>query len=251
MRIIRFSNKDGDIQYGWLENHKIGLIDGNLFGEYQRLEPTINLSLKKILAPVIPTKIVCVGRNYREHAVEQNVDIPESPQLFLKPPSAIIAQEECIQIPPQSKQVEHEAELVVVIGKKGRWISVEESNNYILGYTIGNDVTARDIQHKDLQWTRGKGFDTFCPIGPWIETELDPADCLISCRVNGGLRQMASTREMIYSVNQIVSYVSTVMTLEPGDLIFTGTPAGIGGIKAGDTIEIEIEGIGILSNKVT
>jgi len=251
MRIIRFSNKDGDIQYGWLENNKIGLIDGNLFGEYQRLEPTINLSLQKILAPVIPTKIVCVGRNYREHAVEQNVDIPESPQLFLKPPSAIIAQEECIQIPPQSKQVEHEAELVVVIGKKGRWISVEESNNYILGYTIGNDVTARDIQHKDLQWTRGKGFDTFCPIGPWIETELDPADCLISCRVNGGLRQMASTREMIYSVNQIVSYVSTVMTLEPGDLIFTGTPAGIGGIKAGDTIEIEIEGIGILSNKVT
>lgn len=251
MRIIRFSNKDGNIQYGWLENNQIGLIDGNLFGEYQRLEPTINLSLKKILAPVIPTKIVCVGRNYREHAVEQNVDIPESPQLFLKPPSAIIAQEECIQIPPQSKQVEHEAELVVVIGKKGRWISVEESNNYILGYTIGNDVTARDIQHKDLQWTRGKGFDTFCPIGPWIETELDPADCLISCRVNGGLRQMASTREMIYSVNQIVSYVSTVMTLEPGDLIFTGTPAGIGGIKAGDTIEIEIEGIGILSNKVT
>jgi len=251
MRIIRFSNKDGNIQYGWLENNQIGLIDGNLFGEYQRLEPTINLSLQKILAPVIPTKIVCVGRNYREHAVEQNVDIPESPQLFLKPPSAIIAQEECIQIPPQSKQVEHEAELVVVIGKKGRWISVEESNNYILGYTIGNDVTARDIQHKDLQWTRGKGFDTFCPIGPWIETELDPADCLISCRVNGGLRQMASTREMIYSVNQIVSYVSTVMTLEPGDLIFTGTPAGIGGIKAGDTIEIEIEGIGILSNKVT
>lgn len=251
MRIIRFSNKDGNIQYGWLENNQIGLIDGNLFGEYQRLEPTINLSLQKILAPVIPTKIVCVGRNYREHAVEQNVDIPESPQLFLKPPSAIIAQEECIQIPPQSKQVEHEAELVVVIGKKGRWISVEESNNYILGYTIGNDVTARDIQHKDLQWTRGKGFDTFCPIGPWIETELDPADCLISCRVNGGLRQMASTREMIYSVNQIVSYVSTVMTLEPSDLIFTGTPAGIGGIKAGDTIEIEIEGIGILSNKVT
>ncbi len=251
MRILRFMNKEGNIQYGWLENEKIGLIEGNIFGEYKRLEPTINFANQKILAPAVPTKIVCVGRNYSEHAIEQNVDIPESPQLFFKPPSAIIPIEENIQIPPQSKQVEHEAELVVVIGRKGRWISVEESNYYILGYTIGNDVTARDIQHKDLQWTRGKGFDTFCPVGPWIETELDPADCLISCRVNGGLRQMASTREMIFSVNQIVSYVSTVMTLEPGDLIFTGTPAGIGVIRPGDMIEIEIEGIGILTNKVT
>ena len=250
MRIIRFMTKDGNIHYGWLENNLIGLIDGDLFGEYKRQALTMKIESQRILAPVMPTKIICVGRNYKEHAVEQNVEIPESPQLFLKPPSAIIAIEENIQIPPQSKQVEHEAELVVVIGRKGRWISVEESNDYILGYTIGNDVTARDIQHKDLQWTRGKGFDTFCPIGPWIETELDPADCLISCRVNGGLRQMASTREMIFSVNQIVSYVSTVMTLEPGDLIFTGTPAGIGGIKSGDTVEIEIEGIGTLTNTV-
>ncbi len=251
MKIIKFTDKDGVSKYGWIDELKIGLIDGDIFGEYQRFEPSIFLNSVKIEAPVTPQKIICVGRNYYEHAVEQNVELPESPQLFLKPPSAIIADGEAIQIPPQSQQVEHEAELVVVIGKKGRWIPVERTNEYIYGYTIGNDVTARDIQYKDLQWTRGKGFDTFCPIGPWIETELDPADCLITCRVNGELHQMASTREMVFSVNQIVAYASTIMTLEPGDLIFTGTPAGIGLIVQGDQIEISIEGIGILNNQVS
>lgn len=251
MKIVRFIDSDNKIQVGWLDDNKIGLIEGDIFGEYQRLEPAIYLHSVKLLSPVLPQKIICVGRNYVEHAAEQNFELPESPQLFLKPPSAIIANNDFIVIPPQSNQVEHEAELVVVIGKKGRWIPVEECKKYIFGFSIGNDVTARDIQYKDLQWTRGKGFDTFCPIGPWIETELDSADCLITCKVNGELRQMASTREMAFSVNQIVAYASTVMTLEPGDVIFTGTPAGIGTLNPGDTIEIIIEGIGILRNSVS
>ncbi len=250
MKILRFVDRENNIRYGWLNENRIGLIDGDIYGECQRLEPSMSLSAVRVLPPVQPQKIICVGRNYTEHAAEQHVDIPESPQLFLKPPSALIADTETIVIPPQSKQVEHEAELVAVIGKRGRWIPVEECRQFIFGYTIGNDVTARDIQHKDLQWTRGKGFDTFCPTGPWIETELDPADCLITCRVNGELRQMASTREMIFSIDQIVAYVSTIMTLEPGDLIFTGTPAGIGGLSVGDSVEISIEGIGILRNTV-
>ncbi len=250
MKIVRFLDRDNVAKFGWLEENRIGLIEGDIFGEFQRREPSISLSNVKILAPVLPTKIICIGRNYIEHAVEQKVDIPESPQLFLKPTSAIIADSESIEIPPQSQQVEHEAELVAVVGKKGRWIPVEKCNEYIFGFTIGNDVTARDIQYKDLQWTRGKGFDTFCPIGPWIETELDPADCLITCRVNGELRQMASTREMVFSVNQIVAYASTVMTLEQGDLIFTGTPAGIGRLIPGDIVEVTIEGIGSLLNHV-
>lgn len=250
MKIVRFLDDKKTIQFGWLSDDRVGLIEGDIFGEFRRMEPSLRMNSLSLLPPVKPQKIICVGRNYVEHAKEQHVEVPESPQLFLKPPSAVIGAGETILIPPQSQQVEHEAELVAVIGKSGRWIPVEESDKHIFGYTIGNDVTARDIQHKDLQWTRGKGFDTFCPIGPWIETELDPADCLITCRVNNGLRQMASTREMIFSVNQIVSYISTVMTLEPGDLVFTGTPAGIGGLNAGDTVVIEIEGIGSLINPV-
>lgn len=250
MRVIRFLDKDNNCQYGWINQEKIGLIDGNIFGEYQRLEPTLNFSNITLLSPINPGKIICIGRNYPEHAQEQNVDLPESPLIFLKPPSSVIGDSGTIVIPPQSHQVEHEAELVIIIGKKGKWISVDECNSYIFGFTIGNDVTARDLQYKDLQWTRAKGFDTFCPVGPWIETELDSADCLITCRVNGELRQMGSTREMVFSVSQIVAYLSTIMTLEPGDAIFTGTPAGIGQLNHGDNVEITIEGIGKLINSV-
>jgi 2-keto-4-pentenoate hydratase/2-oxohepta-3-ene-1,7-dioic acid hydratase in catechol pathway len=146
--------------------------------------------------------------------------------------------------------VEHEAELAVVIGKRGRWISPENAKNYILGFTAGNDVTARDLQRKDGQWTRAKGFDTFCPLGPWIETDFDPADALITCRVNGEMRQMGATRDMVFTFIQLVCFVSTVMTLEPGDVILTGTPAGVGQIQAGDIIDVDIEGIGVLSNPV-
>jgi 2-keto-4-pentenoate hydratase/2-oxohepta-3-ene-1,7-dioic acid hydratase in catechol pathway len=251
MRFVRFTNRDKSENIGWVNEDQIGLVEGNLFGEYRRLPANIPLSTVKLLAPVLPGKIVCIGRNYAEHAKEQGFEIPESPLIFMKPPSAIIGHLDSIILPVQSSRVEHEAELVVVIGKRGRWIPVEKASEYIFGYTVGNDVTARDLQYKDGQWTRGKGFDTFCPIGPWIETDLDPSDTLITCRVNSELRQMASTREMVFTVSQLVAYISTVMTLFPGDIIFTGTPAGIGPLVDGDKIEIEIEGIGVLNNQVS
>lgn len=250
MKFARFMTKEKTTHLGWVNDDRIGLVEGDIFGEYRRLESSLSITGITVLPPVEPGKIICLGRNYVEHAREQGAEVPESPLIFLKAQSAILADRGQIQLPVQSEQVEHEAELVVVIGKKGRWIPVEDAFDYIFGYTIGNDVTARDLQQKDGQWTRAKGFDTFCPIGPWIETELDPSDTLITCRVNSELRQMASTREMVFTVPQIVAYISTVMTLMPGDLIFTGTPAGIGPLTNGDEVEIEIEGIGLLRNSV-
>jgi 2-keto-4-pentenoate hydratase/2-oxohepta-3-ene-1,7-dioic acid hydratase in catechol pathway len=202
------------------------------------------------LAPLKPGKIICVGRNYAAHAKEHDAEVPDLPLLFLKPPSAVIGPGDSIYLPPQSNQVEHEAELVAVIGKRGRWIQPEEALSYVLGYTAGNDVTARDLQRRDGQWTRGKGFDTFCPLGPWIETDFDPADTLVSCRVNGELRQMASTRDMVFNIRQLITFASTVMTLEPGDILMTGTPAGVGPLKPGDEVEVTIEGLGTLRNPV-
>jgi len=250
MKFLRFEAPDKQIHYGWLNEDKVGLIAGNLFGEYQRSEASYRLRDIKILEPVVPSKILCMGRNFSEHAHEQNAEVPEVPMLFMKPPSATIPNGGTILLPPQSRQVEHEAELVVVIGKRGRWITADEVDKYILGYTIGNDVTARDLQQRDGQWTRAKGFDTFSPIGPWIETDLDAADVLISCKVNSELRQMASTKEMVFTVHQIVAFASSIMTLEPGDVIFTGTPAGVGPLNAGDVVEVTIEGLGTLINTV-
>lgn len=250
MRFVRFQTKDSEPLSGWVLGDKIGLIEGNIFGEYRRHEVNYDLKSIRLIAPIQPGKIICMGRNYAEHAREQGVEVPESPLIFLKPPSAVIGPGEKILLPPQSRQVEHEAELVVVIGKRGRWITIEKAHEYIFGYTIGNDITARDLQKSDGQWTRAKGFDTFCPLGPWIETELDYTDSLISCRVNGELRQMASTREMVFTIPQIITYVSSIMTLEPGDVIFTGTPAGIGKLNPRDVVEVEIEGIGQLVNEV-
>ena len=251
MKFARFITKEKTIHFGWINDDRVGMVEGDMFGEYRRLETSLPLKSVTLLPPVEPGKIICLGRNYVEHAREQGAEVPESPLIFLKAQSAVISDRGEIRLPIQSEQVEHEAELVVVIGKKGKWIPVEQALQYVFGYTIGNDVTARDLQHKDGQWTRSKSFDTFCPVGPWIETELDPSDTLITCRVNSELRQMASTREMVFTVPQIVAYISTVMTLMPGDLIFTGTPAGIGPLVNGDEVEVEIEGIGILRNFVT
>lgn len=250
MKFVRFLTKDRSESIGWIKDEFVGLIEGDLFSEYRRLEANIPVETIKLSVPIVPGKIICLGRNYAEHAKEQGAEVPETPLLFLKPPSSLIADGEVIQLPVQSQQVEHEAELVVVIGKKGKWIPIEQAQKYIFGYTIGNDVTARDLQYKDGQWTRAKGFDTFCPLGPWIETDLDPSDTLITCRVNSELRQMASTSEMVFTVPQIVAYVSSIMTLFPGDVILTGTPAGIGPLEAGDEVEVEIEGIGTLKNSV-
>ena len=250
MRFVRFTAKNLEPSFGWVMNDRVGLIEGDLFGEYRRREANFDLHSVRLLPPVLPSKIICVGRNYVEHARELGNPVPESPLIFLKPPSSVVGDHDLIMIPPQSHQVEHEAELVVVIGKRGRWITLENAHQYIFGYTVGNDVTARDLQTKDGQWTRAKGFDSFCPIGPWIETEADVADSLVTCRVNGELRQMASTREMVFSIPQLIAYVSSVMTLNPGDLIFTGTPAGVGPLKENDTVEVEIEGIGRLTNRM-
>jgi len=228
----------------------IGPIEGSPFGEFRRMEAEIPLSSTKLLTPVQPSKIICVGLNYAVHAKELGVTLPEVPLLFMKPLSALIGPEDEIELPPQSQQVEHEAELVVVIGASGRWIPPDEALGHVLGYTIGNDVTARDLQHRDGQWTRAKGFDTFCPIGPWIETEFDPADQVVTCYVNGEMRQMSSTRDMIFSVRQLVAFVSSVMTLKAGDIIMTGTPAGVGPLQTGDQVEVSIEGIGTLRNPV-
>ena len=250
MKIIRFSHRSDEIQYGWIFEDHVGLLSSSPFGAFRRLDAVIPFSEVKNYAPVAPSKIIAVGRNYPEHAKEHHVDIPEIPMIFMKPPSSVISNRREIVLPPQSQQVEHEAELAVVISRSGRWIRLQDASDHILGYTIANDVTARDLQQRDGQWTRAKGFDTFCPVGPWIETEVDPADLLITCRVNGEIRQMSSTREMVFSIPQLIVYISSVMTLEPGDLILTGTPAGVSPLSPGDEVEIEIEGIGKLRNPV-
>lgn len=250
MQIVRYKAATGNLEFGWVYEGKVGPIEGSPFTEYRRQVADIPVEEVQLLPPVVPSKIICVGRNYVAHAEEHNAEVPQIPLLFLKPPSAVIGPQENIILPPQSQRVDHEAELVVVIGKRGRWIQTDEAFDFVLGYTIGNDITARDLQMRDGQWTRGKGFDTFCPIGPWIETEFDPADALVSCHVNGEMRQMASTRDMVFSVRQLITFVSSVMTIEPGDLLFTGTPAGVSPLSPGDTVMVSIEGIGELTNHV-
>lgn len=250
MRILRYRQGDEEPRYGWVLEEKVGEIEGSIFDQYKRGEAEIPIDSVEILAPVEPSKIICVGRNYAAHAEEHDAEVPDLPLIFLKPPSSVIAPGEKIVLPPQSKNVEHEAELAVVIGKRGKWIQPEQVAEHILGYTIAIDVTARDLQRRDGQWTRGKGFDTFCPVGPWIETEFDPWDALITCNVNDEMRQMASTRDMVFPVRQLVVFISSVMTLEPGDMILTGTPAGVGPLEDGDEVVVSIEEIGELKNYV-
>ena len=229
---------------------KIGPIEGEVFGTFQRQEAKISFDSVLLLPPVVPSKIICVGLNYAAHAKEHGAELPKVPLIFLKPPTSLIGHQGEIVLPPQSTQVEHEAELAIVIGKPGRWITPENALTHIFGYTLANDITARDLQRSDGQWTRAKGFDTFCPVGPWIETEFDPADAMITCHVNGEMRQMASTRDMIFSVQQIIAFTSSVMTLNQGDLLLTGTPAGVSPLNPGDTVEVSVEGLGTLSNLV-
>jgi 2-keto-4-pentenoate hydratase/2-oxohepta-3-ene-1,7-dioic acid hydratase in catechol pathway len=250
MQIVRFHLEGRPPRFGWIHDGKIGAIEGSVYAAFQRGEADIRLEEATLLPPVEPSKIICVGRNYAAHAAEHNAEVPDLPIVFLKPPTTILRPGGTILLPPQSRQVEHEAELAVVIGTAGRWIQTENALDHVLGYTIANDVTARDLQRRDTQWTRGKGFDTFCPIGPWIETEFSPVDSMITCHVNDEMRQMGSTRDMIFSVRQLVSYISSVMTLLPGDLILTGTPAGVGVLLPGDVVTVAIEGLGVLHNRV-
>lgn len=204
----------------------------------------------RLLAPVTPSKIACVGRNYAEHAAELGNDVPPEPLIFLKPPSSVIGPGEEVVYPAISERVDHEGELAVVIGRRCRNASEQDALSYVFGYTVANDVTARDLQKKDGQWTRGKGFDTFAPVGPWIDTTFDPADRAVRCLVNGEVRQQSTTALMIYSIPRIIAHTSRFMTLEPGDLIMTGTPSGVGPVRPGDVMTVEVEGLGSLSNRV-
>jgi len=228
------------------------LMDEDAFGVSLRASADkIPLNDVKILAPVVPSKIVCVGRNYTEHAAELGNQMPSEPLLFLKAPSAVIASGEDIILPEQSTQVEHEGELGIVIGRTcSRIGSDEDPLAYVLAYTCVNDVTARDLQRKDVQFTRAKSFDTFCPVGPWIVTNINPEDVAITVRVNGQVKQDSRTSAMAFSVPFLVHYISQAMTLNPGDLIATGTPAGVSRLSDGDEVNVEIEGIGVLSNHI-
>jgi 2-keto-4-pentenoate hydratase/2-oxohepta-3-ene-1,7-dioic acid hydratase in catechol pathway len=205
----------------------------------------------KLLAPVVPSKIVCVGRNYREHAAELGNKMPDEPLLFLKAPSAVVGSGEQIELPAASQQVEHEGELGVVIGRRAHQLSSDDDPlSYVFGYTCVNDVTARDLQRKDVQFTRGKSFDTFCPVGPWIETEIDPGNVAVVTRLNGEVKQKGNTADMAFPVPFLIRYISEIMTLNPGDLIATGTPAGVSRMKHGDTVEVEVARVGVLRNDV-
>lgn len=237
--------------YGLLEENSIREIIGVPWGDWREGNSRWALNDVGVLAPCEPGKIVCVGRNYAAHAAELGNPMPKEPLIFLKPSSSLIGPQEPIVLPKYSNRVEHEAELAVVIGKRCAQLNdVEDPLSYIFGYTCLNDVTARDLQKADVQFTRAKGFDTFCPIGPHVETQLDPRDVLVECRVNGQLRQSGSTALMAYPVAFLVRWISRMMTLLPGDLIATGTPAGVGPLTAGDCVEVSVAGVGVLRNPV-
>ncbi|WP_371369303.1 putative protein YisK [Sporomusa rhizae] len=251
MKLVRFEFDD-KISYGILGlDNLITIIDGDIFnGGYIESTKKIPLTNVKLLAPCHPSKAVCIGLNYHDHAREMNLKIPEEPLIFLKPSSALNHPDGKINYPAISQNLHYEGELAIVIKKEARKVSVEQASNYILGYTCANDVTARDLQMRDGQWTRGKSFDTFLPLGPCIETQLDPHKLSIKLLLNGHVKQTSTTSNLIFKVPELVAFVSQVMTLYPGDVILTGTPSGVGPMEVGDTVSVEIEGVGQLNNVV-
>jgi 2-keto-4-pentenoate hydratase/2-oxohepta-3-ene-1,7-dioic acid hydratase in catechol pathway len=249
MRIARVSYQGG-IAFGVIEDDVVRELDGPPIGALKFTGNTAPLAECRLLAPVLPSKIVAIGRNYAAHAAEHGAQVPTEPLMFLKPSTAVVGPDDAIRKPAGLQRLDHEAELCVVIAGLVRNADEETAARGILGYTCGNDVSARDYQFGDGQWTRGKGFDTFAPLGPWIETELDPVGLRISARVNGQTRQDANTKDLVFTPAFLVSYISRVMTLLPGDVIMTGTPEGVSPMEPGDVCEVEIEGIGTLRNKV-
>jgi len=251
MKILRYERK-GTLRWGALDEDGEHVREGvgDYLGDWGLTKKIYRLDGLTLKAPVSPAKVVALGLNYRDHAEEMGLPLPEDPMIFLKPSTAVIGPGQDIVYPPMSQRVDYEAELAVVIGKKAAGVSVENAGDYILGYTCLNDVTARDLQIRDIQFTRSKGFDTFCPIGPWIVTDLDPADLAVEAYLNGERKQCSRTSNLIFGVYELVSFISHVMTLLPGDIISTGTPGGIGPMQPGDTIEIRVEGIGSLVNRV-
>jgi len=251
MKVARFSSGTG-ARYGIIDGDEIVVLTGDpMFNGFETTDERLPLSEIKMLAPVIPrSKVVAIGRNYAEHAKELGNETPTEPMMFLKPNTSVVGPGDAIMLPPQSEHVSFEGELAVVIGSIAKNVAEADADSVIFGYTIANDVTARDLQKKDGQWSRAKGFDTFCPLGPVIETEFEVASQSIRTTVNGDVKQDGTVDQMVHSVASLVAYASSVFTLLPGDLILTGTPAGVGPIVHGDTVEITIEGIGTLSNPV-
>jgi len=248
MRIVRILH-EGDCRYGLADGDTVTLITDEPFSAWEP-EGVLALADAQLLSPVAPTKVVCVGLNYKEHIREMGHDFPEDPVIFLKPSTAVIGPHQTIPIPDGVGRVDYEAELGVVIGRRTHRATPGEAAANILGYTCGNDVTARDLQRKDGQWTRAKGFDGFCPLGPWVETDVDPRDLTLECYVNGVCKQSAQTSDMLFDPYRLVAFVSSVMTLVPGDVVLTGTPGGIGPIEVGDSVEVRIAGVGSLTNGV-
>jgi len=249
MKIIRYE-AESTIKWGVIEGDAVREMEGDPFGHFHLTSKTTRMQEVKLLAPCLPSKIVALGLNYRDHAEEMKIALPKEPLLFLKPSTSVIGPGEAIVYPKMSKRVDYEAELGVVIGKAAKGISEERAGEYILGYTCLNDVTARDLQPQNGQWTTAKGFDTFAPIGPWIVTDIDPHHLDVASYLNGERRQHSNTKNLIFGPRQLVSFISRVMTLLPGDVIATGTPSGIGPMAVGDKIEVVIEGIGTLNNVV-
>jgi 2-keto-4-pentenoate hydratase/2-oxohepta-3-ene-1,7-dioic acid hydratase in catechol pathway len=251
MKIARFRH-DNALGFGIVDDGDLVVLDGDpLFAGFETTGERIPLADATLLAPVIPrSKVVGVGKNYRDHAAEMGGEAPREPLLFLKPNTSVIGPGDAIVRPPQSTRVDFEGELAIVIGSVARNVSAADAARVVFGYTVGNDVTARDLQRSDGQWTRAKGFDTFCPLGPFIETEFDLDSATVETRLNGSLRQSAPLTDMVHSVGAIIAHASAVFTLLPGDVILTGTPSGVGPMESGDVVEVEISGIGALRNPV-
>lgn len=257
MKLCQYRQENGTLTWGIIEEDTVYSISYRPIGilptpeSIVRGEAVGTLNSVPLTAPIQPGKIICVGRNYAAHAAERGEEVPTEPLLFFKPPSAVIGPDEDIQLLPEMGRVEHEAELAVIIGREGRFIPQTDAMDYVYGYTCANDISERDYQASDDQWARAKGFDTFCPVGPWIVTNFDPFDVTVSCQVNGVEKQHGHTGLMIYSIPFLISFISRIMTLNRGDIILTGTPAGVSRLSPGDTVDVTVEGIGTLRNPVT
>jgi 2-keto-4-pentenoate hydratase/2-oxohepta-3-ene-1,7-dioic acid hydratase in catechol pathway len=248
MRVVRIFHEE-DVRYGLADESTVTLISDEPFAAWEP-EGIVALPHAQLLAPTVPTKIVCAGLNYKGHAREMGHELPAEPVIFLKPPTSVVGHGAEIRIPDGHDVVDYEAELALVIGRRAHKVTPEQARTHVLGCTCANDVTSRVLQQRDGQWTRAKGFDTFCPLGPWVETDVDPRDTTLESYVNGERRQSTSTSDMIFDPYELVSFVSGVMTLLPGDVVLTGTPAGIGPLHRGDVVEIRVGGIGSLINRV-
>ncbi len=248
MRVVRLMH-EGDCRYGLADASTVTLISDEPFAAWEP-ESTIPLAEARLVAPVAPTKVVCVGMNYRAHIAEMGHAVPSQPVIFVKPSTAVIGPMQPIPLPEGVGRVDYEGELAVVIGRRMHRVPAANVSQSVLGLCCGNDVTARDLQKIDGQWTRAKGFDGFCPLGPWVATDVDPGDLLLETLVNGELKQSSRTSDMLFHPWELVSFISNVMTLVPGDVVLTGTPGGIGPLHSGDTVEVRIEGVGSLCNPV-